>query len=80
LRWERFDGAGLDTIDLDELRGRLKKMSDTELLRFGQEARYMCSLEANPGHPPNETFVVQLREARAEWKRRHPQLPLSDSI
>jgi hypothetical protein len=23
--------------------------------------------------PPGEVFVLQLREARAEWRRRHPK-------
>jgi len=76
--------AGSQSIGLssstEELRTRLKKMSDPDLLRFGQAAKYMCSLEASLGHPPRESFVVQLRETRGEWKRRHPKLPLSDSF
>ena len=67
-------------LDPEQLRQRLRKMNDAELLRFGQAARYMCSPEANLGHPPRASFVVQLREAREEWKRRNPELPLSDSI
>jgi hypothetical protein len=58
-------------IDLDELRQRLARMSDTELRRFGDAAQFMCSPDANLGTPPREVFVVQLHEARAEWKRRH---------
>jgi len=42
-------------------------MTDAELLRFGQDNRYMCSPYANLGKPPLEAFVIQLREARAEW-------------
>jgi len=67
-------------LDLEQLRARLHKMNDAELLRFGQASKYMCSSEANLGHPPREPFVIQLQEARAEWKRRHPGPPLSDSI
>jgi hypothetical protein len=55
-------------------------MNDTELLQFGQAAKYMCTPEANLGHPPRQSFVIQLQEAREEWKRRNPYLPLSDSI
>jgi hypothetical protein len=54
-------------IDLEQLRARLRKMSDTELIRFGKAARFLC----RPGkEPPREAFAVQLREARAEWRRR----------
>ena len=57
-------------IDLEEFRARLRKMSDKQLLEEGKAARYMCSKIANFGKPPREVFVVQLRECRAEWKRR----------
>ena len=40
-------------------------MTDTELLLFGKDNRYMCSPYANVGKPPLEAFVIQLREARA---------------
>ena len=59
-----------DAVDLDELRGRLLKISDGDLTAFGKAARYMCSSMANLGKPPREPFVIQLREARAEWRRR----------
>ena len=65
---------------LDSIRERIRKMSDDELLRYGIAAKDMCSPEANLGKPPRETFVIQLREARAEWRRRHPKAPLGDSI
>jgi len=52
---------------------RLRKMTDAELLRFGKDNRYMCSPYANLGKPPLEAFVIQQREARAEWRRRHPK-------
>jgi hypothetical protein len=32
------------------------------------------------GKPPRWEFVIQLEEARKEWKRRNPKLPLADSI
>jgi hypothetical protein len=67
-------------LDLEQLRQRLRKMNDAELLRFGQAAKYMCSSEANLGHPSRESLVIQLEEARKEWKRRQPEPPLSDSI
>ena len=62
-----------DCIDVEDLRERLRKMTDAELLRFGKDNRYMCSPYANLGKPPLEPFVIQLRDARTEWRRRHPK-------
>jgi hypothetical protein len=59
--------------DLEQLRARLRKMTDSELRHFGRAARFMCSPSANLGKPPREAFVVQLREAREEYRRRHPK-------
>src|ERR1700688_917962 len=66
-------------FNVEEFCQHLKTMAETELLRFGQAAKYMCSPEANYD-PPREVFIVQLRESRAEWRRRHPNPPLDESI
>jgi hypothetical protein len=50
----------LATLNVDELRTRLRKMSDEELRNFGKAARYMVSPSANMGKPPLPTFVLQL--------------------
>ena len=55
-------------IYLDELRTRLRKMSDEDLLRFGKAARFMCRDKS-----PREVFVIQLEEARSEWRQRYPK-------
>jgi len=60
----------LATLDVDELRTRLRKTSDEELRKFGEAARSMGSPTANMGKPPLPDFVLQLEEARAEWRRR----------
>jgi hypothetical protein len=60
-------------FNVDELQERLRKMSDVELRKFGQAAQHMVSPKANPGQPPREVFVIQLEEARKEWKRRKSQ-------
>jgi len=57
-------------IDVEEFRARLKKMTDADLLRYGRAGRSLCSPEANFGKPPRETFVIQLKLCREEWKRR----------
>jgi hypothetical protein len=60
-------------LDLDELRARLRAIDDRMLKRWGAAAARLCSPKSNRGDPPREVFVVQLREARAEWPRRHPK-------
>lgn len=53
--------------ELEKLRTRLSRMSDEELVRFGRAARFLCR---DPRCP--DTFKFQLEEAKAEWRRRHP--------
>ena len=60
----------LATLNVDELRTRLRKISDEELRKFGKAARYMVSPTANMGNHRCRAFVLQLEEARAEWRRR----------
>ena len=62
--------VGSTPIDLEKLRDRLRKMSNEELRKFGKAAAYMCTPHANLGKAPAEDFVLQLDEARKEWKRR----------
>jgi hypothetical protein len=45
----------------------LHKMNDQELPRFAQAAKSMCSPLANSGKPP-DSFLIQLREARARME------------
>ena len=47
-----------EPLDIEQLRSRLRKMTDAALLGFGRAARNMCSPRANLGHPPRENFVV----------------------
>ena len=48
-----YDLAGENELDLEALRMRLRGMDDTELLRFGRSARYMCCISsANGGNAP----------------------------
>jgi hypothetical protein len=58
--------------DRNEVRERLRRMTDEQLREFGRACVYMCSRRANLGKPPLEPFVIQLEEARAEYRRRHP--------
>ena len=54
--------------ELEQLRLRLHKMSDAQLVSFGKAARSVCRHRDCP-----DTFKRQLQEARAEWRRRHPK-------
>jgi hypothetical protein len=68
-----IQGNQTTPFNVDELWKRLRKMSDAELRTFGQATQHMVSPKANPGQPPPEVFVIQLDEARKEWKRRKSQ-------
>jgi hypothetical protein len=57
--------------DIERIRERLRKMSDIELRKYGRAARDLADPKKNLGKP-NPSFQVQLDEARAEWRRRHP--------
>jgi hypothetical protein len=63
------------SIDIAALRQRLAKMTDAELQKFGEASKFMCSPGANLGKPPREVFLVQVKEAREQWRRRHPATP-----
>jgi hypothetical protein len=65
--------VGFQPFQLEEVRARLAKMSDADLLRFGRAAASLCKPDGNFGHAPRKVFIEQLHEARAEWRRRHPR-------
>jgi hypothetical protein len=54
--------------ELEQLRNRLCKMTDAQLVSFGKAARSLCR---DPKCP--EVFKRQLEEAKTEWRCRHPK-------
>jgi hypothetical protein len=58
--------------NIKQIRERLRKMSDLELRQYGRAAKDLANPKKNFG-PPNPAFQLQLDEARAEWRRRHPK-------
>ncbi len=58
------------SVDREELRARLRAMTDNELRYFGRAVQKKRSVEANQGKTPREEVVIELEEATAEWKRR----------
>jgi hypothetical protein len=55
-------------------------MSSSELLRFGMSVKFRHSQEPKQNDPETADLSAQLNEARLEWNRRHPNLPLRDSF
>jgi hypothetical protein len=60
------DRAGENGLDLEALPGRLWSVSNRELIRFGQAARYRYSPAANLGKKPRQVFAIQLKEDEKE--------------
>jgi hypothetical protein len=60
--------------------GFFSRMSNSELLRFGLSAKFRSSQRPTLDDPQPEDLAAQLDEARFEWNRRHPDLPLRDSF
>ena len=58
----------LPSDELEQLRTRLGKMTDAQLVSFGKAAGSLCR---DPKCP--EVFKRQLEEAKNEWRRRHPK-------
>ena len=53
--------------EVERLRERLRMMPDGELFQFCDAARIACEAKN-----PQKAFAIQLKEARAELRRRHP--------
>jgi hypothetical protein len=66
-------GVRLEESTLEELRERLRKMTDAQLLSFGKSAASVCKIVPFVNDPPPRAFTMQLEEARAEWRRRKVQ-------
>lgn len=58
----------------------LCEMSDEELLRFALALKYKCSTQAGLDFRHRQEFTLQLKEARAEWKKRFSRLSLSTTL
>ena len=52
---------------LESLRSKLRNMTETELVRFGKAAQERCLKTVE------KKLLIELEEARAEWRRRHPK-------
>jgi hypothetical protein len=69
-----------ELVEIHVLRERLRKMPDSDLLLFGVTTKYLGSRSTDSEQTPDGAVPVELTEARTEWKRRFPRLPLSISF
>jgi hypothetical protein len=58
----------------DEIKERLRAMSDERLIKYGKAAAHMADPKYSAdGRTVEPVFKIQLQECRAEWRRRHPK-------
>lgn len=74
------DETALNSPENQHARGFFSAMSNSELLRFGLSAKFRASQRPAPDDTQPEDLMALLSEARFEWNRRHPDLPLRDSF
>jgi hypothetical protein len=72
----RYPGmkSAFQTKTLEELHAAMVKMSDAQLTEHGKMLRSFCRPIRGKGI--DRGWLMQLNEARAEWKRRHPSKPV----
>ena len=77
--------VGFQPYQVEDVRTRLRKMSDEELVRSGRPAARLCRPEDQFGHPPRAEFLEQLRKLvlnggadilRISLLRFHPRIDL----
>lgn len=67
----------LNGLYLRMMPSTLLSLSNAELLRLGMVAKYKCSQQSNLSDQQRLRNAAKLDEARKEWDRRFPTLPLS---
>jgi hypothetical protein len=55
---------------LESIRNKLRNMTEVELVQFGKTLRDRWDRSLNADQKKN---LIELKEARAEWRRRHPK-------
>ena len=54
---------------LESLRSKLRNLTEAELVQFGKALRDEWNKSLNADQKKN---LIELKEARAEWRRRYP--------
>jgi hypothetical protein len=55
-------GVNISGLNIDELRSRLRAMTDSELLQFGKASRWLSGPKNNHGRPPREVSLFNYRK------------------
>jgi len=72
--------VGQTEFAIEEFRKRIQAMSDEQLLRYGKAARSMADPQNSADkRTVHEVYRMQLRECRAEYRRRHPKENRADT-
>jgi hypothetical protein len=68
-------GLRREEVDLEALRAKLRAMTEAGLLAFGKgmHSSVYPRVYGFDRKPTVSSFSIQLDEARAEWRRRHPR-------
>ena len=61
-----------DAARLKKLRDKLQAMTDQQLLDYGRDCGEMCQAKYMRVSFEPDPWLEKLREARIEWRRRHP--------
>ena len=76
MTYSDLSGLARETsFDVEGCREKLRGMTDAELLAFGKQMHslpYPLTYDFR-GKLTVSAFSIQLREAREEWRRRHPR-------
>src|SRR6516162_7986297 len=62
-----------DARRLKKLRDKLQAMTDQQLLDYGRDCGEMCADKYMRVSFEPDPWLEKLREARTEWRRRHPK-------
>jgi uncharacterized protein YjiS (DUF1127 family) len=62
-----------DATRLKKFRDKLQAMTDEQLVDFGRDCGDMCAAKYMRVSYEPDPWLLKLREARAEWRRRHPK-------
>jgi DUF1365 family protein len=62
-----------DLDDIEQIRARIRAMSDLELRKYGRAARDLADPKKNPLADRIRRSSFNQTRARTEWKRRHPK-------
>jgi hypothetical protein len=74
MKTPNLSGSALDSdSDVKWFGAQLRKMSDRDLLKCGKDLAFLCYPKQKYGKPPKEVWVLELKEARTEWRRRYPR-------